>query len=199
MRTAEGISHRCGGTVEGQGCGRPETGKGEAALVEAKGMAERDGESPSADSPKTPLESPAHPPVRGIASLIEQLARYVNSLCWTEDMQPAQWSALRYFALAGTRARTVMGLATFQGTNPATASRTIAVLTRRGLLDSVPVADDRRSRTINLTESGRDLLARDPLLRVEEAVGTMPTALQARFGADIQGLLAALMALENKS
>jgi DNA-binding MarR family transcriptional regulator len=166
--------------------------------VEAKGIRERGDDTSSTDAFDTPLDSPAQPPVRGIASLVEQLARYVNFLCWTDDMQPAQWSALRYFALAGGRARTVMGLATFQGTNPATASRTIAVLTRRGLLDSVPVADDRRSRTINLTAAGRDLLARDPLLRVEEAIAAMPPAMQARLGGDIQGLLASLMALEDK-
>jgi DNA-binding MarR family transcriptional regulator len=92
-----------------------------------------------------------------------------------------------------------MGLAAFQGTNSATASRTVAVLTRRGLLDSEPIAIDRRSRTINLTASGQDLLAaRDPLLRIEEAVAAIPSAMQVRLGRDIQGLLIALMALVDK-
>lgn len=125
----------------------------------------------------------------GIASLIEQTARHVTGLCWAEDLQAAQWSALRYFAMAGTKARNVVGLAKFQGINPGTASRTIGGLARKDFITVSIDPRDRRSRIISLTQKGNDLLARDPLHVVEEAVAAMPTSQREGLANGLRALL----------
>ena len=108
-------------------------------------------------------------------------------------MQAAQWSALRYFGNAGERARNVMGLARYQGTNPGTASRTIAALARRGLLAVAISPDDKRARIVSLTDSGRALLAQDPLRTVESAIAAMPPEAQAGLAAGLRDLLGRLL------
>lgn len=131
--------------------------------------------------------------LHGIASLVEQTARAVHDLCWTTDMQAAQWSALRYFGKAGERARNVVGLARYQGTNPGTASRTIGTLVRRGLLAVVVSPDDKRARIVSLTEAGRTLLTQDPLLVVETAIAAMPPEAQEGLATGLRDLLGRLL------
>ena len=125
----------------------------------------------------------------GVASLIEQTARHVTGLCWAEDLQAAQWSALRYFAMAGARARNVVGLAKFQGINPGTASRTIGGLARKDFITVSIDPRDRRSRIISLTQKGHDLLSRDPLRVVEEAVAAMPSSQRDGLANGLRALL----------
>jgi DNA-binding MarR family transcriptional regulator len=124
-----------------------------------------------------PTDVNGHPQplaVRGAASLVEQLARRISTICWTGgDMQPVHWSALRYFAMAGPTARTVVGLARFQGTTPGTVSRTIGVLIKNGLVESRTNPGDRRAKIVSLTEAGRQKLERDPLRIVERAIAAM--------------------------
>jgi DNA-binding MarR family transcriptional regulator len=51
-------------------------------------------------------------------------------------------------------------LARLIGMDPSTASRNVAVLEQRGLVATVPVAEDRRQRRVGLTRSGRTTLYR---------------------------------------
>ena len=108
-------------------------------------------------------------------------------------MQAAQWSALRYFGKAGERARNVVGLARYQGTNPGTASRTIGTLVRRGLLAVVVSPDDKRARIVSLTEAGRTLLTQDPLFVVETAIAAMPPEAQEGLATGLRDLLGRLL------
>lgn len=133
---------------------------------------------------------------RGVASLVEQTARHLNNLCWTEDIQAAHWSALRYFAAAGSRARSVVGLSKYQGTNPGTASRTIAVLARKGLIEVSVDPNDKRSRIVTLTPVGRGLLERDPLRIVERIVASMPAEMQGALAAGLRDLLGGLLRVD---
>ena len=149
-------------------------------------------QGPAASEPGSPRKVGATRS-HGLASLVEQTARAVHDLCWTADMQAAQWSALRYFGNAGERARNIMGLARYQGTNPGTASRTIAALARRGLLAVVVSPDDKRARIVSLTDSGRTLLAQDPLQKVESAIAAMPPEAQAGLAAGLRDLLGRLL------
>ncbi|MGQ9370633.1 MarR family winged helix-turn-helix transcriptional regulator [Azospirillum sp. A39] len=131
---------------------------------------------------------------RGIARLVDQTVRAVTNLCWTEDLQAAQWAALRYFGSAGAKARNVVGLSRYQGTNPGTASRTIAVLERRGLVAVAVDPDDKRGRIVSLTETGRDALAGDPLKTVEQAIAALPPEVQTGLATGLRDLLDRLMA-----
>ena len=142
-----------------------------------------------------------HPSARthGITSLVEQTARQVTDLCWSEGLQPTQWSALRYLAAAGAQARSIVGLANFQGINPATASRTISLLERRGLIIITMDPKDKRSRIVTLTEAGHDLLSRDPLKAIERAVAVLPPNVQTGLAVGLRELLAQLFVVERAS
>lgn len=106
----------------------------------------------------------------GVAQLLAQLSRRVLEKRHADDLHAAQWSALRYFARAGRRAATVMGLATFLGNTTGSASRTARSLVERGLVDAVPLREDARCITMVVTQRGRDALALDPLNDVTDAL-----------------------------
>lgn len=121
-----------------------------------------------------------------IAALVEQLARQVQNICFTKDLAPVQWSALRYFAKAGPSARTVSGLTAYSGVNQSSATRTVQLLLKKELVE---VEKDRRFKIISLTEKGLELLARDPLKRLAEAI----RILVPEDKAALQGALATLL------
>lgn len=104
---------------------------------------------------------------------MEQLVRQIQNLCFTKDLAPVQWSALRYLAKAGPVARTVSGLAAYSGVNQSSASRTIQLLQKKGLVHIGTDPQDNRIRRVSLSESGRELLTRDPLATLAAAVETL--------------------------
>lgn len=108
-----------------------------------------------------------------VAALLEQLGRQVQALCFTKDLAPVQWSALRFLAKAGASARTVSSLATYSGVRLSSASRTAQLLLSKGLVTVQPHPDDNRFKQITLTEAGRDLLQRDPLEALAAAVDSL--------------------------
>lgn len=105
-----------------------------------------------------------------VAALMEQLGRQIQNLCFTRDLAPVQWSALRYLATAGASARTVSGLAAYSGVNQSSASRTIQLLQGKGLVTIAVDSGDGRVKNVSLTPAGHDLLQRDPLIRLAGAV-----------------------------
>lgn len=121
-----------------------------------------------------------------IAALIEQLARQVQNICFTKDLAPVQWSALRYFAKAGPSARTVSGLTAYSGVNQSSATRTVQLLLKKGLIE---IQQDRRFKRISLTDTGRDLLLRDPLKQLADAVQTLASDDKRAFGDTLATLL----------
>ncbi len=128
----------------------------------------------------------------GIAALLEQVSRIVQAMCFADGMHPVQWSALRYFSKAGANARTVSGLANYQGTTLPPASRTVAALVKKGFLEAVVDPRDRRSRRIDLTESGRTLIARDPIHALEQAIADLPAERRQALTDSLETILAQL-------
>lgn len=108
-----------------------------------------------------------------IAALLEQLVRQVQNLCFTKELAPVQWSALRYFSKAGLAARTVSGLAAYSGVNVSSASRTIRLLSTKGLVTTKTHSADSRVRVVSLTPAGRELLGRDPLAALATALAAL--------------------------
>ncbi len=129
---------------------------------------------------------------RGNAGLLEQVSRSVHNLCFRDGLHPVQWSALRYFARGGLKARTVSGLANYQGTTLAPASRTISALKKKGLLAAHVDIRDRRSRRIDLTSEGLAYLERDPLKDLENLIESFPEKEQEDMAALLEHLLLAL-------
>ncbi len=111
-----------------------------------------------------------------VAALVEQLGRQVQNLCFTKELAPVQWSALRYFAKAGRAARTVSGLAAFTGVNASSASRTIQLLLGKGLVETETDLRDCRVRVVSLSSAGADLLRRDPLAALGAALNSLKDA-----------------------
>ena len=128
----------------------------------------------------------------GLASLYEQVLRVVYEKRGPAELQPAQWSALRFFRRAGASARTVSGLANFLGVTMGPASRTARALQRRGFLTSSKNPKDARSIIFTLTGAGVSILKLDPLLRLARTLETLDTEDKAVFTRVIGNLYDAL-------
>lgn len=126
---------------------------------------------------------------RAIAELMLTLIRDVQSRAFARGLNPAQWSALRFFAEANPTMRTVTGFSQAHRSTPGTATQTIAALIRKGYLARTPLRDDRRSARLDLTEAGRALLQDDPLEALADNIRDLP-AQQHLILADILGSLA---------
>src|SRR5690349_24584482 len=89
------------------------------------------------------------------AELLELVARMLHSRGYAEDLFPAQWVALRYFAKAPAPRRTASDLARFQGLANGPVSRTVRTLIQKGLLAKAAVQPRGRAELLDLTETGR--------------------------------------------
>jgi len=97
----------------------------------------------------------------------------LHSRGYAEDMFPAQWMALRYFAKAAPERRTASDLARFQGLANGPVSRTVRTLLQKGLLAKAEAQPRGRAEVLEVTASGRTLLKSDPTLELEAALGAL--------------------------
>lgn len=111
---------------------------------------------------------------RAIAELIEQIARTTASRAFTQGLNPAHWTALRYLAQANDSARNVGSFAKFHMTTPSSASQTISALEAKGLVIKRPGVDSRQRR-LELTHEGRRILAGDPINELAAAIASLPS------------------------
>jgi DNA-binding MarR family transcriptional regulator len=114
------------------------------------------------------------PPERTIAQLIEQLGRTAHGEAFIEELNPAQWAALRYFARANRFSQTVGAFARYHGTTRGTATQTVKSLVSKHFLKRCPIKTDRRSFRLELTPKARNCLAGDPFHDLETAARTLP-------------------------
>jgi len=127
------------------------------------------------------------------AEILEKISQISYSMGFSGGLRPAQWNALRYFGKSEDRIRTVGHFARYNMTTPSSASQTINALVVRNLLRRSPVAGDRRTYRIDLTESGRQLLQRDPLQHLIAAIGEMSDEHRFDFAEHLQFLLLRLL------
>jgi len=105
-----------------------------------------------------------------LAELLELVARMLHSRGYAEDMFPAQWAALRYFAKAPAEKRTASELARFQGLANGPVSRTVRTLVQKGLLAKAEIQPRGRAEILEVTAAGRTLLEADPTRELETAL-----------------------------
>ncbi|GAB5389617.1 MAG: MarR family transcriptional regulator [Alphaproteobacteria bacterium] len=105
-----------------------------------------------------------------IAELLEQIARASHARGFTGGLNPAQWSALRYFSRANESACTVTGFAKHHASSHGTASQTISALVRNGYLERKAVPNNRRTHRLIVTSDGWDMLKTDPIGLVTECI-----------------------------
>lgn len=108
-----------------------------------------------------------------VAELLELVARTLHSRGYAEDLFPAQWAALRYFAKVPTERRTASDLARFQGLANGPVSRTVRTLIQKGFLSKAEQQPRGRAEVLELTATGRKLLQSDPTLGLETAIATL--------------------------
>jgi DNA-binding MarR family transcriptional regulator len=130
----------------------------------------------------------------GIAELLDQVARAAFNLGYGGGLNPAQWAALRYFRRASRAARTPGGFASFQGTTKGTASQTVGALVAKGLLAPASEQRDRRTRLLEVTAAGEEMLRRDPLFQVAAAIEGLAPEQQRDLSEILELLLRALLA-----
>ena len=130
---------------------------------------------------------------RAVAELIEQLGRRAYGDAFTEGLNPAQWTALRYFGRANRFSRTVSAFALYHGTTRGTASQTVKVLVEKGYLRRRPVKTDQRSFRLELTVKARKFLAQDPCGGLVSAAGALSAARRISVVEGLQAILARLV------
>lgn len=111
-----------------------------------------------------------------------------------DDLTPAQWTALRFFARANRFSRTPSAFASYHATTRGTASQTVRSLVEAGYLERRRSRTDGRSVDIAPTDAGDAALARDPLFLLADTIAALPAERQRRLAADageIAGGLAA--------
>ncbi len=133
----------------------------------------------------------------GLAILLEQTARSIYDKRAPSDVHPGQWSALRFFARAGRRARTVAGLANYLGVTRGPASRAASALVKQGFLSSGENKADRRSPIFTLTKKGRGVLKDDPIKRLARVISKMEEGKKSVLIDSLNALYGALNPLDD--
>ena len=123
------------------------------------------------------------------AELVEQVGRLIYSSSFKSGLNPAQWSALRYFSGANRQARTASAFARFRATTKGTATQTITALERKGLLRRLPMPGDRRSRLLEVTPAGDALLHQDPIGALVDAITQLALEQQQVFTACLENII----------
>lgn len=130
----------------------------------------------------------------GLSLLLEQTARSIYDKRGPTDIHPGQWSALRYFARANRKARTVAGLATFLGVTRGPASRATTSLVKQGFLQSEMNPQDRRSPLFSVTDEGQDALKQDPIIRLAHAISVLEQKQRSDLAESLEQLYSSLNA-----
>lgn len=122
-----------------------------------------------------------------LPDLLERIGRLLRGARHrTEQLNPAQWEALRYLSRANRYSRTPTALTRYLGATKGTVSQTMIALERKGLVRRAADPRDRRGVRLALTARGRANLQRDPMLDLLDAVDP---ALLSRLETDLSDLL----------
>ena len=105
-----------------------------------------------------------------IVELVDRLSRIAHSLQFAEGLNPAQWEALRFVARANRNSCSPGTLADFMGSTKGTVSQTLKALEGKGLIERCRKAGDRRAVQISVTPAGTELLRKDPLGQIHDAL-----------------------------
>ena len=90
------------------------------------------------------------------------------------ELSGAQWAAVRFLARSNAISRKPSAFAEFHGTTRGTASQTLKSLASAGLAQREKDGRDARSVRFSLTEAGERMALNDPVLRLKDAVQSLP-------------------------
>ena len=115
---------------------------------------------------------------RETAEFLLLVGRLVQAEGYGDELSPAQWMALRFFARANSFSRTPSAFAEFQATTRGTASQAIKALEAGGYLVRQRSEADGRSVTLRLTDKGAEAVACDPFEVLVRAVDSLDAKMQ---------------------
>ncbi len=110
------------------------------------------------------------------AILLEKIVRDAYDKKKSGEVQPLQWSILRYLRRVPTERATLGWLARFLNITHAPVSRAIKTLVKKGFVTQSQNPTDARSQFLILTESGKAALQNDPILGVAQRIRKLPAA-----------------------
>jgi DNA-binding MarR family transcriptional regulator len=110
----------------------------------------------------------------GIVYALERLSRLMRAAEFGDNLNPAQWEALRFLARANRFSNSPGALTRYLGATKGTISQTVKALERKELIEKTERPGEKRSVVLRLTRAGNDMMAKDPwsaLTRSLEALG----------------------------
>lgn len=108
------------------------------------------------------------------ALLLEKIVRDTYSAKASKEIQPLQWSILRYLERNPTPRCTMSWIRSFLGLTHAPVVRAINTLVSKGLVRQEPNPDDARSNLIILTDLGISSLEQDPISKIANRMKMLP-------------------------
>ncbi len=142
--------------------------------------------------PTSPPLSPATDTPGHAAEQIVHLARLVHGGSADQDLTPAQWTALRYFARANRLSRTPSAFSEFHATTRGTASQTVKSLIALGFVERLAHESDGRSTLIEVTPAGHQKLRNDPLAALRTVIAALPPSERDSFEVTLTRLVTSL-------
>ena len=106
---------------------------------------------------------------RSVAGLVERLSHCTYGEAYRHGLNPAQWSALRYFSNANRFSKTTSAFARYQGITRGAASQTISALVQKRLLKRDRDKVDKRQYNLCLTAKAEKLTVDDPIRPLVDA------------------------------
>lgn len=132
----------------------------------------------------------------GAASLrhFTHLSRLLRARDHSKGLNPAQWEALRYLAIANRFSNMPGAMARYLGVTKGTVSQTVLSLEKKGLLSKQAKSDDQRQTALALTDAGRAKLKDDGLAGFAGDIEALKPKMRRRFSRAVSDLLAAEIA-----
>lgn len=104
------------------------------------------------------------------AVLLEKIVRGAYDKRRSSEVQPLQWSIMRYLGSASEERCTANWIANFLGLTHAPVGRALKTLESRNYVSLVSNPADGRSKIIKLTEDGWAMLRADPLIAIAQQI-----------------------------
>lgn len=120
------------------------------------------------------VEVPSTASGETLTDLLDRIGRMRRCMQFADGLNPAQWESLRFLSRANVFSRTPSGLAAFLGTTKGTVSQTVIALEGKGYVRRKANAEDRRVTHLELTDAGEAVLARDPMMCLNELASRLP-------------------------
>ena len=115
------------------------------------------------------------------AILMEKIVRDVYSNKGSREVQPLQWSILRYLERASANSSDLTSIARFLGLTLSPVSRAVQTLEKRGLVTKRPDPQSGRAVVVSLSNEGRATLEADPILKIAKKINVLPEGEREQF------------------